>query len=619
MSCFLIKQPPVVMLGKFGDLISILPALQSISKATGEKVKVIVSSQYQTVLEGVSYVESLPMDFEWPLGTKQAREYATKEYGSCLVPQFWADPTIRDGIPYGQTSLEIGGSRWSIDSGRWPNYMSAMWQRLGFTDQDMQQSPVVFDRRNPERERLLKERYIHANLPTLLVNFKSSSSPFGYEPEIMKIIPKGQFSIVDVSEIKAERIYDLLGLFESAVGLITCATATLHLAAASKIPYIAFTEDHWSRAVPKGNCRLNVSYSKTPAALVDIAKIMRQWSSPVVAKKLSAFDEANAPSILEQTAWDRGYFDFSNTNAHPRPGTDYFNCGLVARPDGDWLIVRRSIWRPNMAFGMNSLITFRLDGVIPTEAIPINFPNVKPEEHFEDPRVFQYQEKTFVSANNFVWGREFPKAHQILSVVDDKWKVKNTWHPIVGHNGYAHGTNTGSEKNWLWFFHDDNLHLIYMTHPHTIVRFDEKFRISQVYETQCPDLQWPWGGPRGGTPPILVDGLYWTFFHSSVDWCEHGTRRYHMGAYAFESKPPFKIVRFVKKPILNGSIKDTWAQGKPLVVFPCGSIYRNGEWLVSMGINDLICAWIKIPHEDLIKLTIPIDRVIDLRLTHVQC
>jgi predicted GH43/DUF377 family glycosyl hydrolase len=614
----MVKRPPVVMLGKFGDLICILPALQRMAQVNGEPVKVVVGDKYKSILDGVSYVDPMPLALEWPKETPKAREQAVKEFGSAIVPQFWTVPQIND-IPRGNFPLEIGNQRWSIDEKKWPNYMSAMWQRLGFTDADMRRMPLVFDRRSPERESMLKARYIHPTLPTLLVNFTSASSPFGYEPEIMRGLPRGAFSVVNLAEIKAERLYDLLGLFDAAAGMLTCATSTLHLAAASKIPYIAFTEDHWSRAVPKGNCKLNLPYSQTTQFLDRIANIVMGWAKPVAPPKPIIFDETNAPSITKQTPWECALFNFSKSQYPVRPGTDYFNCGLVEKSDGDWLLVRRSQWQHNMAFGMNSLIAFRLMGETPTEGRPIVFPRAQKGEHFEDPRVFMHGEKMFISATNFIWSSVFPKAHQILAVADTDWKIKSVYHPIVGKNGYRFEANSGSEKNWIWFFHEDQLHLIYMLHPHCVVRFDDQWRVTQIYETECPQINWPWGGPRGGTPPILVGNEYWSFFHSSVDWCEHGSRRYHMGAYAFECNPPFRITRFVRKPLLNGSIHDPWSKGKPLVVFPCGAIFRHGEWFVTLGVNDLVCGWIKIPHDDLVAKTIPIDRHIDLRLTHVKC
>src|SRR5689334_16414276 len=117
MNCPLVQSHPVtVMLGKTGDLISILPALKSMHDATGEKPKVVVSEQYASVLEGVLYVEPLVTRFQWPRGTGPAREFAEREYGKTIVPQFWQDQTQRNDIPTGKLSLLMAdGVRWSID------------------------------------------------------------------------------------------------------------------------------------------------------------------------------------------------------------------------------------------------------------------------------------------------------------------------------------------------------------------------------------------------------------------------------------------------------------------------------------------------------------------------
>ncbi len=118
-------------------------------------------------------------------------------------------------------------------------------------------------------------------------------------------------------------------------------------------------------------------------------------------------------------------------------------------------------------------------------------------------------------------------------------------------------------------------------------------------------VQWQYGAIRGGTPPILVDGLLWTFMHSSLGW-KHRYRRYYAGAIAFEPQPPFKPVLITPEPLLQGSQNDRWAQKKPLVVFPCGAIFKNDKWLISMGVNDLCSAWVEIPHKSLATLMRPI-------------
>ena len=165
-----------------------------------------------------------------------------------------------------------------------------------------------------------------------------------------------------------------------------------------------------------------------------------------------------------------------------------------------------------------------------------------------------------------------------------------------------------SEKNWLWFEHGGRLHTIYMTDPHRVITWNQDYTAAdQTFETAAPDESWwRFGHARGGTPPVLVGDEYWSFFHSSTPWTEWTSaqkRRYHMGAYAFEAKPPFRITRFAKVPLLTGSPYDPWAPGQPLVVFPCGAILRNNTWLVTLGVNDMASAWIEIPHADLIEHT----------------
>ncbi|OLE10682.1 MAG: hypothetical protein AUG89_11505 [Acidobacteria bacterium 13_1_20CM_4_56_7] len=104
------------MLGKHGDIISILPALKSLFDATGERPKVVVSEQYSGVLEGVSYVEPVVVRFEWPKGSPQAFDWAVREFGKAVLPQFWLDPSNRNGVPAGKLVLNMADGRWAIDS-----------------------------------------------------------------------------------------------------------------------------------------------------------------------------------------------------------------------------------------------------------------------------------------------------------------------------------------------------------------------------------------------------------------------------------------------------------------------------------------------------------------------
>jgi predicted GH43/DUF377 family glycosyl hydrolase len=125
-------------------------------------------------------------------------------------------------------------------------------------------------------------------------------------------------------------------------------------------------------------------------------------------------------------------------------------------------------------------------------------------------------------------------------------------------------------------------------------------KFEQEHKTGEKSLNWDYGIIRGGTPPVMTDNgdEYLTFFHSRLPDEKHRWR-YYMGAYAFESQPPFRITRITTEPLLAGSSADVWSKDKPLVVFPCGSRLKDGKWLVTMGVNDLASAWIEIPHADL--------------------
>jgi predicted GH43/DUF377 family glycosyl hydrolase len=198
-------------------------------------------------------------------------------------------------------------------------------------------------------------------------------------------------------------------------------------------------------------------------------------------------------------------------------------------------------------------------------------------------------------------------AHQTLLQLDDKWQVIRRRDPVYGGNSSDLFSQKGNEKNWLWFSHAEALHLVYMTVPHQIVRWNDSLQVEEVYESKLWHPAWKHGQPRGGSAPVRIGDTYFSFFHSSTPW-KNGKRQYHMGAYTFEAKPPFKVTSVTPKPILSGSIKDPWGPDKPLVVFPCAAIPGTTTtfiWTISLGVNDLVSAYATIPHSWLLKKLSP--------------
>lgn len=308
------------------------------------------------------------------------------------------------------------------------------------------------------------------------------------------------------------------------------------------------------------------------------------------------------PSILTQAKRQGFRCEFYDFRSGKTDGVEYYNPALLRRKDGLWLITRKSLLHPELTYGVNSLMAFKLDeNHLPQYGIPIEVPQSR-GQHFEDPRVCEHDGRYFLSACNFIIhpDRTWTGAHQVLLEVSEEWRVLRRFDPIYGNNGKGVRHNKGDEKNWLWFWHGGELHMIYQTRPHIVTRWDNTCCVAEEFVTYEGSPNWTMGHPRGGTAPVRVGDQYFCFFHSSTPWT-HLQRRYHVGAYSFDAAPPFRIRQMTAKPILSGSQSDPWAKGKPLVVFPCAALFDGNEWVVSMGVNDLVSAWLRIPHAKLLK------------------
>ncbi len=278
------KVPPsFIQLGRYGDIILLLPAFLEVFKRTGFKPNVVVSEEYASVLEGVSYVTPHPLGVHWWGGVPMAKEYARKLWGRGIVAAWWNDAECPIPPEYrGNFTLQCHGHEHGVNLALWPNFMVSMYSRAGFTRDEMLRLPCVFDRRNPDREaELIAKLYppLMRKKRLLLTNFTGISSPFGYQPELFPVIHRfaRHFHIVDIGNVKAARIFDLLGLIDIAVGVITVDTATLHLCHASPTPYIAFTVPGWTSSEPRGNVALHIPYDQTPRRLQDVANVLEEW------------------------------------------------------------------------------------------------------------------------------------------------------------------------------------------------------------------------------------------------------------------------------------------------------------------------------------------------------
>lgn len=255
-----------VHLGKFGDIMIMLPAFKVVAEEMEKPVICMVSRDYASIFDGVSYVRPWVVNLHWWKGVGEARKIAVQEGFEPIVVKWWDEP----GVPPPRKlensrtiTLTIHGQRRIVPAQEWDSFQASQWRYAGFTMEQMMEWPLVFDRRSPAREEELRRACFHSSKPKLLVNLSTTgSSPFKQGLQARGMLPAAACEIVSLENVRAHRIYDLLGLYDHAAGLVTSDTATLHLAAASSVPYIAFINNGGAGSIPKGNCILTIRYAE---------------------------------------------------------------------------------------------------------------------------------------------------------------------------------------------------------------------------------------------------------------------------------------------------------------------------------------------------------------------
>lgn len=316
------------------------------------------------------------------------------------------------------------------------------------------------------------------------------------------------------------------------------------------------------------------------------------------------FDQIDYPSFHEQTDWETGIFAFPYSDK-----TCYFNPGLLRRGDDLFLFTRRFRYGVTTVHGVNTSdkisdlaiwkirnnMTLELPEIVPDP------PHRYIDEQWEDPRVVVGDDgKIFVGFAT--WVRSQPwMIRQSLTELSDDWESFDVIsEPDFGGNAANPEAASRHEKNWTWFRHEGRWLCVYAPAPHLVFSIDEKNKFERVWKGRTK-LDWNYGEIRGGSTPVRINEYeYLSFFHSSLPWRGH-RRRYYMGAYTFEATPPFSPRRMTTEPLLSGSDCDFRSFEGPLVVFPNGSVREDdGRHLVTFGVNDENCGWVKIPERDLL-------------------
>lgn len=262
-------KPPicVVELGRYGDIINILPILLRIHN-TYDTPYLMVSREFADLLEGVSYVKPLVVDLKNDQ-INEAMALAHKQFKHVIRSQIW-------GTKFWEQRLT-------------KSYNKESWRVAGFLHKfDDRTWRPVFDRQNKDRARATatKMRH-HPEKPLILVNVTQSiSSPFPYGKFLLNAITQRwskQYEVVDIGGLKLERIYDLIVPMEQAAAVVSIDTALLHLAAATNTPTVALVNHgEWVGSIPRAEA-FTTSYNvaqKTPDIMNEL--IEKAINSPRV-------------------------------------------------------------------------------------------------------------------------------------------------------------------------------------------------------------------------------------------------------------------------------------------------------------------------------------------------
>lgn len=211
----------------------------------------------------------------------------------------------------------------------------------------------------------------------------------------------------------------------------------------------------------------------------------------------------------------------------------------------------------------------------------------------QDPRLIAVGDDLFIVYSN-QYPFECPTSRMYVAKVQCENETEFVVFQPVPLLHYDQEVRTRKEKNWVPFVHAGELFLSYSIQPHRVFWPVPYLNACETVAESHGDIKWKWGQLRGGTPALRVGDSYLAFFHSDSAMATLQSEgktmnHYFMGAYTFQSAPPFALTAISRQPLVaktfyEGPMYNTW---KPLrVVFPMGIIVRGDLIWVSYGRQD---------------------------------
>jgi len=303
--------------GRYGDIISFLPVLQNEYKETGVKPRLVVAKDYASVLDGVSYVE--PLVFDGPFeDVANAIRFAKSFDDVVTTSQVVGITDVIVSQVYGNSS----GPMLICDS-----FQKDAWKLANKLQLWPSQPLLIFDRRDSKREKKLTKG-LPKDKPWIVVSTGGTSSPFPYWELLWEVLNHSlpDYFIVDLSKIKAERIYDLLGIMDhpNTEAMILTDSGPLHLSYATNKPVHALVVDtpsmwHGSAWRPS-----YASYTRYQNFARDFPRVLDLIRNPKPKPK-----HPNIIHVYQRTPWATGEEKRRNDMAAKTwEGIGWVDCGL---------------------------------------------------------------------------------------------------------------------------------------------------------------------------------------------------------------------------------------------------------------------------------------------------
>ena len=154
---------------------------------------------------------------------------------------------------------------------------------------------------------------------------------------------------------------------------------------------------------------------------------------------------------------------------------------------------------------------------------------------------------------------------------------------------YPHSVYPHFQKNWLFFEHQQTLHVLYSVQPFVLYKIVDLLDVQLAMNASwsLPSDMAAHGQLRGGAPPVLLDGTWFAFVHSTS---------YSTFAIGF-SDATLQLTHAPIVPVLDLDVD----------LFVCGAVFVRNEqnWYLSVGVADRFIAVIKVPHDHVLRSLAP--------------